>query len=145
VPRLRLKKIALPVALLAAASLSILAASAFAGAKPAVTYDPMTHAIGTTNVIHIYSFRWLTTGRTTSYLAGSYMTGKGTLSHTCTVPWRNHQAVCSTAVTYKLVGQLPCLALTDLKVWSHLYVRASGQTAWRELGHYHDVVAADCA
>jgi hypothetical protein len=144
---LRLKKLALPVALLVAASLSTLASTAFAGSKPPMTYDPTAHAIETTAVIHIYSFRWLTMGRTTGYVLNWAVIAKGTLSQDCTVPWRhNHQAICSTAVSYKLADPRPCLAVTNLRVWSHLYVRPYGTTRpWRELGHYHDVFAADCA
>lgn len=140
---LRPTKFALPVALLVAATVSVCASSALAGAKQTVAYDPTAHTTAAGNVIHVYSFRWLTVARTTGFGTTSII-DKGTLKHTCAGWWHHHLTVCSTPVTYKLAHPRSCRGV-PFPVWGRLYVKASGQTAWHELWHYGDVVAVDCA
>jgi hypothetical protein len=147
---LRLKKIALPVALLAAASAAVFVPGAFAGSRGATAYDPTHHAAVTSNTIHLLSFRWLVArSQLTVGTPLRVLEGHGVL-HELPARWRSckYSGICprSTKVHFKLTRTRGCLAREVFgSVYSHLYVRPYGATRWRELPHYHDVVRADCA
>jgi hypothetical protein len=74
--------------------------------------------------------------------------GHGVL-HELPAGWRGckYSGICprSTKVHFKLTRLINCSAQEIFgSVYSHLCVRPYGATRWRELPHYHDVVAADC-
>jgi hypothetical protein len=140
-----IKKLLLPVALLAVVSAAALASSAFAGGKGVTTYDPARHAAVTSYTIHLYSFRWLV-ARTqlTVGLSPDVLKGRGVLHETlfCSPL---HRCIRSTKVQFKLAHPRACPARDIFgAVYSHLYVRPYGATRWRELLHYHSTVAKDC-
>ena len=145
----RLKTIVLPVALLAAVSAVLFVPSAFAGGKGATTYDPMYHAAVTSNRINVYSFRLLVAR--TPLAIGSVpaeLRGHGLLveQHFNPACHRIHRCVTWTRVQFKLTRPIGCLRQEVVgAVYSHLYLRPYGVPRWRELSHYQDVVAADCA
>jgi hypothetical protein len=154
--RLRLKRLALPVALLVALSAAVLTPGAFAGAKFATAYDPTHHAAVTSDTIHIYSFRWLLARSPVmaGYGAPSRLDGHGLLrerllwSPSCKLFHRG--CIRSIKVRFALTRRINCSAQEiygNGSVYSRLYVRPLPYDAarpWRELGHYHAVVKADC-
>ena len=147
---LRLKKLALPVALLIAASAALFVPGASAGSKSTTTYDPTHHAAVTSSTIHLFSFRWLVArSPLTVGTPLRVLEGHGVL-HGLPAGWRTCKStgVCprSTKVHFKLTRPRGCSARQVFgAVYSQLYVRPYGATRWRELPHYHAVVAADCA
>jgi hypothetical protein len=141
---LRLKRLSIPAVLVAAFALSGFAASsAFAGHKFGGTeaWDPTRHAAAAGDTIHIYSFRQLVIE--TSNLGNVELRGNAKLESRCGPSSARHW--CATAVSYKLATMKSCSHVFGEYIWTFLYVQASGQTAWHQLGHYHDVVVADCA
>jgi hypothetical protein len=137
-------KISIPAVLVAALALSGVAAmSAFAGHKfgGTQTWDPTRHAVAAGDTIHIFSFRRLVIE--SRNLGNTELTGNAKLQNRCGPPSARNW--CATGVRYKLAIMMSCGHLFGEDICAHLYVQASGQTAWRQLGHYHDVVAADCA
>jgi hypothetical protein len=140
---LRLKRLSILAVLVAAFALSGFAAtSAFAGHKFGGTgaWDPTRHAAAVGDTIHIYSFRRLVIE--TSNFGNVGLRGNAKLESRCGPSSARHW--CATAVSYKLATMKPCSHVFG-DIWTYLYVQASGQTAWHQLGHYHDVVGADCA
>jgi hypothetical protein len=139
VPSIRTLLLPALLSVVAPACLSV--APALAGSKFGLTeiWDPTQHTTTSTDTIHIYHYRQLLQQTGSLDTAAVDYAGSGKLRNRCGPS--DARLWCSTPVDYKLTTFHAC---SRGDVWSHLYVRALGQTTWRELTHYHDAVVADC-
>ena len=134
--------------LLAVLGGSALAPAARAGHKTAAPYDPVHHSANVWHVIHVYSFRIVTMRRTLHSSPWLFATGTGTLmQRSVAIPPPGCGTImgwCTRPIDWKLNRPRPCPGKEAMGVWARLYVRPIGSHVWREIRHYHDVVAADC-